>query len=308
MHTVQSQISIPAMLGDTGRTLRISLSDGSKPYVIADGCLAKVSIKRPTGTRLEDFCTIERNTTIVYPFSENTCATEGIHDCDVTLYGLDGNIITSPRFSMVVSERVVKSDDIVITDTDQTAVDAMLVKEAERQAAEEERKANEDIRKANEEERKANAEAVAKAVEDAQDACESAKAYADEAKENAGLFTALEDRITALEGGTGTLYFYNGLVDAIGEAIDEGYDDGFYIRINGKIMALDDAFWSKCTHVDFGGSTEESGAYLYHYEGTVELGFYEVIEVYANGEWVETAGGFGFSCTAPEVVHLTTHD
>ena len=128
MHSAQAQVSIPVMLGDTGRTLRINLSDGSNPYAIADGCLAKLSIKRPTGSRLEEFCTIEGNTTIVYPFSqnENTCAVEGIHDCDVTLYGLDGNIITSPRFSMVVSERVVKSDDIVITDTDRNEMDAIL--------------------------------------------------------------------------------------------------------------------------------------------------------------------------------------
>jgi hypothetical protein len=118
------------MLGDTGRTLRINLSDGSNPYTIADGCLARMSIVRPTldnkSTRLEEFCVIEGNTTIVYPFSENTCAVEGIHDCDVTLYGLDGNVITSPRFSMVVSERVVKSDDIVVTDEDRTAMDAIL--------------------------------------------------------------------------------------------------------------------------------------------------------------------------------------
>lgn len=128
MHSAQSQVSIPVMLGDTGRRLCINLSDGSNPYTIADGCLAKISVKRPTGTRLEEFCAIEGNTTIVYPFSqnENTCAVEGIHDCDVTLYGLDGNVITSPRFSMVVSERVVKSDDIVVTDEDHTAMDAIL--------------------------------------------------------------------------------------------------------------------------------------------------------------------------------------
>lgn len=141
MHSAQSQVSIPVMLGDTGRTLRINLSDGSNPYVIADGCLAKLTITRPTGTRLEEFCTIENNTTIVYHFSQNqnTCAVEGIHNCDVTLYGLDGKVITSPRFSMVVSERVVKSDDIVLADKDLTAVDAMLAKEAERQIAEAER-------------------------------------------------------------------------------------------------------------------------------------------------------------------------
>lgn len=128
MHSAQSQVSIPVMLGDTGRTLRINLADGSKPYTIANGCLAKLTITRPTGTHLEEFCIIEDGTDIVYPFSQNanTCAVEGIHDCDVTLYGLDGNIITSPRFSMVVSERVVRSDDIVVTDKDRTAMDAII--------------------------------------------------------------------------------------------------------------------------------------------------------------------------------------
>lgn len=138
MHSTQSQISIPVMLGDTGREWHINLSDGGKLYTIADGCLAKISIKRPTETHLEEFCTIEGNTTIVYDFSQNqnTAAVEGIHDCDVTLYGLDGKVITTARFTMVVSERAVSGDDIIIYDEDYTAVDAMLTKEAERQAAE----------------------------------------------------------------------------------------------------------------------------------------------------------------------------
>lgn len=138
MHSVQSQISIPVLLGDTCREFRIILSDGGVPYIIEDGCLAKISIKRPTGSRLEDFCPIQDCTTIVYNFeqNENTVAVEGIHDCDVTLYGLDGKSIASPRFTMVVSERVINADDIVITDEDLTVIDAMVKKEAERQSAE----------------------------------------------------------------------------------------------------------------------------------------------------------------------------
>lgn len=166
MHSAQSQVSIPVMLGDTGRTLRINLSDGSNPYIISEGCLAKLTITRPTGTRLEEFCIIEGGTTIVYPFSENACVVEGIHNCDVTLYGADGKIITSPRFAMVVSERVMRSDDIVLKDEDLTAVDAMLAKEAERQAKEAERRTEETERVANEEIRQ-NAEAERIANEEA---------------------------------------------------------------------------------------------------------------------------------------------
>lgn len=155
MHSAQSQISLPAMLGDTSRTLYISFSDGGKPYIIADGCLAKLSIKRPTGTHLEEFCTIESNTTVVYPFdkNENTCAVAGIHNCDVTLYDLEGKKITSAKFTMVVSERAINRDDIALSDEDHTAIDAIIAAEATRQAAEAGRVSAEDERVAAENER-----------------------------------------------------------------------------------------------------------------------------------------------------------
>jgi hypothetical protein len=136
MHSAQSQISIPALLGDTGRELHITLTDGGNPYTITDGCLAKISIKRPTETYLEEFCAIEGGTTVVYPFSTNTCVVEGIHNCDVTLYDAEGDEIASPRFTMVVSERAINSDDINLSDEDRTAISAMIAAEASRQEAE----------------------------------------------------------------------------------------------------------------------------------------------------------------------------
>lgn len=170
LHSTQSQISIPVLIGDTRIKLLIFLSDGGKPYLIEDGCLAKISIKRPTGTRLEEFCIIENNSIVVYSFEQhvNTAAVEGIHECDITLYDVDNRVLGSPRFTMIVSERVVRRDDVEITDDDFTAVDAMLAEEARRQvrenqrisaeneriSAEEERKASEEERNASEDERK----------------------------------------------------------------------------------------------------------------------------------------------------------
>lgn len=138
LHSTQSQISLPVTLGDTARVLEISLSDGGLPYIIETGALAKLEIKRPTGTYLEEFCPIERNTTIRYPFTQNqnTAAVAGVHDCAIILYDAEGNKIGSPRFSMVVSERVINSDDINLTDEDKSAIDAMIATEASRQAAE----------------------------------------------------------------------------------------------------------------------------------------------------------------------------
>lgn len=141
LHSLHSQTSIPVMLGDTGITWHINLCDGGKPYLIADGCLAKISIKRPTGTYHEAFCEIRENATIVYPFEQETCVAVGLHNCEITLYGVDGTVLGTPRFSMIVGDRVIKNDDINITDQDRTIVDAMVVEEAKRQAAEKSRAA-----------------------------------------------------------------------------------------------------------------------------------------------------------------------
>ena len=138
LHSIQSQASIPVMVGDTSVTLIISITDGGLPYHIEDGCLAKISIKRPTGTHLEEFCVVKNNALVEYPFSqnENTCAVPGVHTCDIILYGLDGGIVGTPRFTMVVSERVIRFDDIVLEDEDFTAVDAMIKQEVLRQEQE----------------------------------------------------------------------------------------------------------------------------------------------------------------------------
>lgn len=154
MQSVQSQISIPASLYDTARTLHISFTDGGKPYFIETGCLAKLTITRPSGSKLHEFCAIDRNEAAVYPFAQNpnTASEEGIHECELTLYSLDGEQITSPRFSMVVSERVVNKDDNNgITDESIGIVDSMIKNEQDRRKAEMGREDAEAIRVASEE-------------------------------------------------------------------------------------------------------------------------------------------------------------
>ncbi len=152
LHSIQSQASIPVMVGDTSVTLIISITDGGLPYHIEDGCLAKISIKRPTGTHLEEFCVVKNNAVVEYAFSqnENTCAVPGVHVCDIILYGADGGVVGTPRFTMVVSERVIRFDDIVLTDTDFTASEAMMKQEAVRQMQETTRQAQETTRQAQE--------------------------------------------------------------------------------------------------------------------------------------------------------------
>ena len=149
MQVEHSQISIPVTVGDTGKVFLINLSDGGEPYKIPEGSLAMLTIHRPTGTHLQAFCPIESDSTIVYDFmqNKNTAAVEGIHDCELTLYGnVSGSVVSTAWFTMIVSARVVNSDDLNITDEDRSAVDAMIDAEASRQSAEQARIAAESER------------------------------------------------------------------------------------------------------------------------------------------------------------------
>lgn len=153
VQSVQSQISLPVSLCDTARTLYISFTDGGKPYAIETGCLAKLTITRPSGSKLHEFCAIEGNASVVYPFEQNpyTASEEGIHECEVSLYR-NGKQITSPRFTMVVSDRVVNKDDNNgIDDESIGIIDDICRCEQERRQAELEREEAETIRIASEE-------------------------------------------------------------------------------------------------------------------------------------------------------------
>ena len=139
MQAAHSQIAIPVTVGDTAKVFLINLTDGGEPYKIPDGSLAMLTVRRPTGTYLQAFCPIESDSTIVYDFAqnENTAIVEGIHNCDITLYGTDGeSVVSTAWFTMIVSAKVVNNDSLNITDEDRSAVDAMIGAEASRQSAE----------------------------------------------------------------------------------------------------------------------------------------------------------------------------
>lgn len=155
LNAPQSQISIPVMLADTARVWEITFSDNGKAYSIADGILAKIEIKRPTGTIMETFCPITGNTTVVYEFDENTAVVEGVHNCAIVLYSATKRI-ASAHFTMVVDARVISKDDYIISDEDFTIIQAIVQDEAVRVSNENTRIANENTRIANEETRVLN--------------------------------------------------------------------------------------------------------------------------------------------------------
>lgn len=186
LHSLHSQVTIPAFQGDTSITLCITITDGGRPVTLPTGCLAKLTIKRPTGTYLEDFCMIQDNHTIVYPFAQNegTCAVEGINECDITLFSSHGGNVGSPRFTIMVAEKVMKKDDIVIADEDYKIAEAMATAEAARQLAETGR---------------VEAEAARAEAEAGRVSAEQGRVDADAVR--AELLTDINDRLSTLEDG-----------------------------------------------------------------------------------------------------------
>lgn len=134
VHKTLSQVSIPVTLGDTARQLFIGLTDGGKPYIIPDGCRATLSARKADGNCLLHDCIIEKNTTIRYDFTEQTASAEGMVKCQILLYGKNGRLIASPRFTMVVYADIVGYD--VLSESDLQSIGRMLAAEQERVAAE----------------------------------------------------------------------------------------------------------------------------------------------------------------------------
>lgn len=151
----QAQVSVPVTLGDTARRLCISLTDGRKPYVIAEGCIATFNAKKPDGTVVKNSCIIERNT-MLYEFTEQTTNVEGVVNCDITIYGVDGKVLYSPQFILVVDKKVVRDGEIPLSVSELAAFDSILVAEAARKIAEIARETNEEQRQDNENQRQTN--------------------------------------------------------------------------------------------------------------------------------------------------------
>lgn len=112
IHTAKSQATLKVKQGDTSRKLLITLCENGLPYHIADDCYADFSAVKADGNYLFNDCTISGNT-IEYTFTAQTSAAVGAMACEITLYGKDGQRITSPRFTIIVEETVYNGEEIV---------------------------------------------------------------------------------------------------------------------------------------------------------------------------------------------------
>ena len=187
----QAQVSIPVTLNDTARKRYIGLTDGRKPYTIANGCRAVFAAYKPDGTTILNDCIIEGNTTIIYEFSQNTTSAEGIVNCEIRLYDASGKELTSPQFIIIVDKKVVRDEEVPISMDESTTISNMIIAEQGRIVAEAARVVAEGKR--------ASAENERNAADIARDEAENArKATEEDRAEAEGLRAAAEiERVEA---------------------------------------------------------------------------------------------------------------
>lgn len=107
MHDVASQVQITAKKNDIAREIHVSLTENGLPYTIERGSSAVIMIRKPDGTILNNDCDIRlSDSVIVYEFTAQTVAVEGLCECEIRLYGASDEQVTSPRFTMRVSSTV----------------------------------------------------------------------------------------------------------------------------------------------------------------------------------------------------------
>lgn len=129
IHSANVGETVNAKKGDTGRKLLISLVDGGMPYTIGEDCHAVFTAKKPDGKVVYNDCTIEKNI-IIYEITAQTVSAEGRVNCEIELYGGDGKLITSPKFTIAVFKKVYSEDDQVDSSNEFSAL-AKLVADAQ---------------------------------------------------------------------------------------------------------------------------------------------------------------------------------
>ena len=136
IHKVQSQVSLPIKLGDTARRIYITLTEGGKPFEIGNDCVAIFSALKADDNRIFNDCIIEDNR-IRYDITAQTVSTEGIVNAEIILYGSDEAVLASPRFDLVVDDRV--AGVATISEEEMNFFDSFILSEQSRVANEQRR-------------------------------------------------------------------------------------------------------------------------------------------------------------------------
>ncbi len=124
-----SQAEIHIKKGDTKNKLLISLTENGQPYEITENLRAVFVGKKPDGKIVFNDCNIVGNT-IEYTITAQTSVAVGIVACELRLYDNNNNLLTSPRFTVVVDETIYDENEVEIESVHEINVIDSLITEA----------------------------------------------------------------------------------------------------------------------------------------------------------------------------------
>ena len=130
IHEVNSQVTLHVKKGDSARQILIALTEGGRPYRISEDCMAVFTAKKPDETILYNGCEIQGNR-ILYAMTPQTCTAVGAMKCEIRVYGAGGELITSPRFTILVDDTVYSDGDVVDSASEFSALTALVVQAKE---------------------------------------------------------------------------------------------------------------------------------------------------------------------------------
>ena len=138
IHETASQVSLNVKRGDTARRICAVLTEGGKPYKIEslkenaiNGCSVVFRAKKPAdrnGDRKNVYNDANIiNNQIVYDLTAENTEVAGVADCEFTVIGADKNVITSPKFTLVIDNTVTLDGEIAEIGHDEMSALSELV-------------------------------------------------------------------------------------------------------------------------------------------------------------------------------------
>lgn len=126
IHNLASQVQITAKKNDNARTIYITLMENGKPYIIDEGCRAVLMMRKPDDTILFNDCDIiDNGGAVAYEFTNQTTSADGLCHCEIRLYSSEEEVITSPKFTILVTDAVYDDGQVESTSEFTALTEAM---------------------------------------------------------------------------------------------------------------------------------------------------------------------------------------
>lgn len=121
-----SQAALSMKQHDTARIIIASFRSGSVPFLPGDDVSAIFAAVKPDGHIIYNSCTVE-NGKVIYDITDQTTIVPGSIPCEIRLFDANNHMITSPMFTIVVSESACDDETVTEASTDEVTALTQLI-------------------------------------------------------------------------------------------------------------------------------------------------------------------------------------